>query len=149
MKTKIKEHEGEVVDLKGEVIGKHKGVEFYTIGQRHGFEVKAMTNKSEPLFVVSKDKKSNQLVVGEKDKLFRDSFEVDGWSFIREGYELTRKVRNHATLLVRIRHGGKLVEGRVNGKRVQLNKKVFGVASGQVAALYRQEECLGGGVIKG
>ena len=150
LKTRVKEHEGEVVSLRGKVIGKHKGVEFYTIGQRHGFEVKVKTNKSEPMFVVSKDKKKNQLVVGEKSELLRNSFEVEKWSFIGKANGQGQ------SLSVRIRHGGKLVKCKVKGNKVKLGEKVFGVAPGQVAVLYRKTvgtdptvfECLGGGVIK-
>ena len=39
LKERINEHEGDVVDINGDIIGRHKGVEFYTIGQRHGFDV--------------------------------------------------------------------------------------------------------------
>jgi tRNA-uridine 2-sulfurtransferase len=143
LKTKIKEHEGEVVDMKGKLVGKHKGYQFYTIGQRHGFEVKVESNESKPFFVVSKDKNKNRLVVGEKKELLRDSFEVDEWNWIGE------ENGQGPSLSVRIRHGGKLVEGRVEGNKVRLKEKVFGVAPGQVAVLYRGEKCLGGGVIKG
>ena len=160
LKTRIKEHEGEVVNLKNKVIGRHKGYEFYTVGQRHGFEVVVKTSESKPLFVVSKDKKKNRLVVGEKKELFRDSFEVEKWSFIGKKFEVT-----NLEFLVRIRHGGKLVKcvvepcipARGETLRVSLKERVFGVAPGQVAVLYKKTvgtvptvfECLGGGVIGG
>ena len=151
LKTRIKEHKGEVVDLKGKVIGKHKGVEFYTVGQRHGFEVRQTSSSSRPLFVVSKDKKKNQLTVGEKKDLLRDRFEMEEWSSVR-----TINLQGQ-TLKARIRHGGKLVKCEVDGSKVKLKEKVFGVAPGQVAVIYRKTvgtvptvfECLGGGVIKG
>ena len=53
-----------------------------------------------------------------------------------------------AGLRVRIRHQGELTGCRVLGKTVKLKKLVEGVASGQVAVIYRGEECLGGGVIE-
>ncbi len=149
LKTRIKEHRGEVVDVDGKVIGEHKGIEFYTIGQRHGFEVRQTSAESKPLFVVKKDKDKNQLVVGEKKELLRDSFEVEGWSLIGKD-SLKGK-----GLKMRIRHGGKLVDCEVKGNRVSLKEKVFGVAPGQVAVIYlplevnRDYMCLGGGVIKG
>jgi tRNA-uridine 2-sulfurtransferase len=164
LKTRIEEHEGKIVDLKEKVVGKHKGVEFYTIGQRHGFQVMVETNESKPLFVVSKESESNRLVVGEKDKLLRDSFEVDGWSLFSGDCRHLSPLRfglkakaSRTDLFVRIRHGGKLVKGKVDENKVKLKEKVFGVAPGQVAVLYRKTvgtvptvfECLGGGVIKG
>lgn len=144
VKKRIKPHEGEVVNIKGKVIGRHKGVEFYTIGQRHGFDTNAKCKgqNAKPLYVVSKNIKNNRLVVGERKGLLRDSFEVEEWSWI-----------NHQSLIIdhqlhcRIRHGGRLVSCRIDGNRVKLKEKVFGVAPGQVAVLYRGEECLGGGMI--
>ena len=152
LKTRIKECKGEVIDAKDKVIGKHKGVEFYTIGQRHGFEVKQTSSNSKPMFVVNKDKGKNRLVVGEKKDLLRDSFEVEEWSWIGRKFEVT-----NLEFFVRIRHGGKLVGCEVIGNKVKLKEKVFGVAPGQVAVLYQETEgcdptvfeCLGGGVIKG
>jgi len=162
LKTRIKEHEGEVVDKKGRLIGKHKGHEFYTIGQRHGFEVRVKTNESKPLFVVSKNKDKNLLVVGEKGDLMRDEFMV-------QKFEVT-----NLEFLVRIRHGGDIrplksikeirslndihhseIDKRQKTFRVKLKEKVFGVAPGQVAVFYQKMEgcdptvCLGGGVIEG
>ena len=151
LKTRIKEHEGEVVNIEGEVIGKHKGVEFYTIGQRHGFKVRIKTNKSKPLFVVNKNRNRNLLVVGEKQNLMKDGFEVVGWSWIGKENGQGR------ALSVRIRHGGELMKCRVDGNKVKLKERVFGVAPGQVAVLYEKTvgtdsvvfKCLGGGVIGG
>ena len=48
LKERIAEHEGEVVDVRSNVIGKHKGIEFYTIGQRHGFTINSKI-KDQPL----------------------------------------------------------------------------------------------------
>ena len=121
LKTRFKEYKGEVMDMNGMVIGEHKGYEFYTTGQRHGFEVRVKSSESKPLFVVSKDRESNRLVVGEKKDLMRDSFEVGG---IRP-LKLARKLKSRGyspptaiggsneTLRVRIRHGGKLMRCEV------------------------------------
>ena len=133
--------EGEVVDIKGKVIGKHKGVWLYTIGQRHGFEINSRSIRRPRLFVVSKHMEKNRLVVGEKKDLLREGFKVKGWSLIR------RIKLEQENLQIRIRHGGELVNCRVRGKKVELKKKVFGLAGGQAGVVYRGNECLGGGVI--
>lgn len=142
LKRRIKVHEGEVVDKSGKVIGSHSGIEFYTIGQRHGFRVNPRSTSAAPLFVLSKNAKTNQLTVGLKKDLAKKEFLVEKWQWIsRSG------TPRGAVLLFRIRHRGELVKGEIVGKKVKLNKPVFGVAPGQVAVVYDGLECLGGGVI--
>src|SRR3989344_2705709 len=141
LKRRIKPHEGQVIDKKEKVIGTHQGIEFYTIGQRHGFKVNPRSTSSAPLFVVSKKAKKNQLIVGSKQDLAKKEFGVEKWQWI--GGEPAKK----NGLLFRIRHRGELVPGEIIGKKVRLTKTVFGVAPGQVAVVYDGLECLGGGVI--
>ncbi len=141
LKRKIKEHEGEVVDMKGRVIGKHKGFEFYTIGQRHGFVVKQKSSNVGPLYVIRKDKNNNRLVVGSKKDLERKEFKIKDWYWI-DKEDLKGKLQ------CRIRHQGRLIECKINDKEVKLGKFEYGVAEGQVCVVYRGKECLGGGIIK-
>jgi len=141
LKRKIKEHEGEVVDMKGKVIGKHKGFEFYTIGQRHGFVVKQKSAKTKPWYVVRKEVEKNRLVVGNKKDLGRKKFEVGDWHWI-DREDLKGKLQ------CRIRHQGRLIGCEIKGKEVRLNKFEYGVAGGQVCVVYGGKECLGGGIIK-
>jgi len=157
LKRRIKVHKGEVIDKNGKVVGRHDGVEFYTIGQRHGFKVRQVTDKEKALYVVRKDVRNNRLVVGGKKDLERDEFEVEEWSWISSGPTASDlssfKVRplqsQRSDLFVRIRHGGKLVECVIEGERVKLKKKVEGVSEGQVVVVYKGNECFGGGVING
>jgi len=140
LKRRIKEHEGEVVDLKGEVIGKHKGYEFYTIGQRHGFTVHPRSTKVKALYVVKKDAKANRLVVGGKKDLGRREFKVEDWHWIGGK-------RPKGRLLCRIRHQARLIGCEVKGKIVRLDQAEQGVAEGQIGVVYKGKECFGGGVI--
>jgi len=145
VKRKVKEHEGEVIDKEGKIIGSHKGVEFYTIGQRHGFKVKQKSSKMKPLYVISKDQRNNQLVVGDKKDLKRKEFTVERWHWINPNYKL--QITNYK-LQCRIRHKGRLINCKIDDKKVKLNQFEFGVAIGQICVVYCKEECLGGGVIK-
>lgn len=142
LQRKIKIHKGEVIDKAGRVIGSHDGVEFYTIGQRHGFRAAAKTSASQPLFVIQKDIKSNRLIVGNKRDLARKEFEVETWSWISP----VRSLQGRA-LKCRIRHQGRLVSAKIRGKKVVLKQVVDGVAPGQAAVVYCGQECLGGGII--
>jgi len=73
LSKKIKTKKGDVISSTGEVLGKHDGLAFYTIGQRHGFKA-ALEKKgaeSRPLYIVDKKYATNELIVGfENDPLF-------------------------------------------------------------------------------
>lgn len=61
--------EGNIVDTSGKILGRHKGLPFYTIGQRKGINVSSTV----PLYVLKLDTKNNNLIVGTNDELFKDS----------------------------------------------------------------------------
>ena len=100
-------------------------------------------------YVISKDAKSNILVVGEADQAVNDLFEVAAVNLLNPN----RDIEAIKGLYVRIRHGGELIGARVgknaSGLLVEMVKEVRGVAVGQSAVFYDGEgECLGGGVIQ-
>jgi len=147
LKKRLKEKPGNVLDSNGKIIGKHKGMWFYTIGQRGGWEVMPKIQKTlgdlEPMYVISKDVKKNELVVGTKKEGERNSFCVTNFTLIDES----------AITMVRIRHCGELVNASVNklDKKlfVETEKGMFGIAPGQSAVFYSDEgQCLGGGMIE-
>ena len=146
LSERIDEHEGEVVNMGGEVIGKHRGIEFYTIGQRRGFEV----NKyhGEPLYVVRKNKDKNQLVVGSFEDCKRDEFDVEDLHWINE-----KPSKEEFDCLVRVRNLGELMPAEVEFEddgevEVELEEKMFSIAPGQSAVFYKEDTVIGGGVIK-
>ncbi len=150
---KFKDNPGKVMDVNGDVIGKHDGVWFYTIGQRGGWKIlpEAQRKFSEsgvtPVFyIVRKDAKKNILVVAEESLAREDNFEVGEINMI------SKTKWNLKHIKVRIRHGGELISARgeetKEGLLVVLDKPVRGIASGQSAVFYGEDgECLGGGVI--
>jgi tRNA-specific 2-thiouridylase len=124
--------------------GEHDGFWFYTIGQRQGIGL-----AGGPWYVVAKSSSKNIIYISknyyapEKD---RDTFFMDGCKWIA-GEPPKKKA-----LEIKIRHGKHayactinfLPEGRV---KVQLNARDQGIAPGQFAVLYDNNECLGGGII--
>lgn len=145
LKRRLSEKTGNVLNINGEVIGKHKGVPFYTVGQRHGFEVYKYTG--EPVYVISKNAKDNTIVVGSESEAKIREFEVKEISFVSEILE------NENSIMVRIRHLGNLYPAKVsfNGEsaKVLLNEKVFGIAPGQSCVFYSLSgQVLGGGIIQ-
>jgi tRNA-specific 2-thiouridylase len=131
---------GDVVNVQGEVIGKHEGLPFYSIGQRRGFT----TTKVVPYYVIGFHKAKNQLIVGKAGETDRDNFTVHSPTFasdIGEGLDCQ----------VRLRHMGSFYEGRVEKSgdelRVRLTSPQRGITPGQSAVFYKDKVLLGGGVI--
>ncbi|OQX50734.1 tRNA 2-thiouridine(34) synthase MnmA [candidate division CPR3 bacterium 4484_211] len=151
LRQRIKEKEGFVVNAKGQKIGRHKGIWFYTIGQRHGFTINRY--QGTPLYVIDKDIKNNLLIVGKRKEAYRQKFAVEDLSWV-SGRPFTGEC------LIRIRHLGELIPGSIYPDsdlkkdlyHVKLKKAVFAVAPGQSAVFMsppknKRIEVLGGGII--
>lgn len=143
------------------VIGKHRGVGFYTIGQRFG---QGLSAKSEvwqslgfeptvlpPFFVVDKDIRANRLIVGTHEQATAGEFMVGDllWLNDRLTVAALATVKN---LSVRIRHLGELLPVQITKLQttdlvLRLSVPAFGVAPGQAAVFYNGDEILGGGII--
>jgi tRNA-specific 2-thiouridylase len=65
LKREIKEKRGDVLNERGEVIGYHDGVTFFTLGERHGFEITTKTPDEKPYYIIAKDIKKNTLTVSQ------------------------------------------------------------------------------------
>lgn len=155
LKERLGERPGDVVDTKGRKIGEHQGLWFYTIGQRHGFtnsfkEAKSVDGVDKhaipPFYVISKDAKKNQLVVGFGSETYRDVIKIEDLHWINTA------PNNGEDLSVRIRHTGKLLPCNIEITSdklavLHLEDPAQGVASGQSAVFYGNKVCLGGGVI--
>jgi tRNA-specific 2-thiouridylase len=144
IKHHLGEIEGEIVDIdSGDVMGKHPGYYFYTIGQRSGLGL-----GGGPWYVLKKDVKNNIIYISKENKTEseRDKFSVGKFNWI-SGEEPQKK-----SCLVKIRHGSNFyhcdLELNDDGTgNVKLDKPDKGIAPGQFAVFYDDEVCLGGGVI--
>lgn len=135
---------GDLVELEtGKVVGKHDGFWFYTIGQRQGIGL-----SGGPWYVAAKDIEKNIVYISKnyysEDKL-RDECYVKNINWI--SYQSTG-----TDLKVKLRHGPKMhdcmVEELENGElKVKLKSNDQGIAAGQFAVFYKDNRCLGGGII--
>jgi len=143
LERELQPKKGNVLDIERNIIGTHDGVWFYTIGQRHGFNVASYHQK--PLYVVSKDADTNTLVVGQREDVKRETFEVSDLHWINK-----KPTKKH--LRVRVRHLGQFYDCKINEKdnsiTVEAEESIFAVAPGQSAVFYDAETCLGGGIIQ-
>lgn len=136
----------------GKTAGKHNGAHFYTIGQRKGLNV---GGTKEPLFVIATDVVNNIVYTGEgqshpglhRKGLFISSDEIH---WIRPDMEMA--AGEYRDYMVRIRYRQPLQRARLfareNGYYIIFEKPQRGMAPGQFAAWYDNEELLGSGVIK-
>lgn len=136
--------EGTVVTSKGVVVGRHDGVAFYTIGQRHGLGI----GGGVPYYIAEKDVVTNTLVVSEHPDdpvLYKKGILVDHLNWVADFREGRCEVR------IRYRQSkvpALLTKEKENDRvRLLFDVPQRGVAPGQSAVFYHQEKLLGGGVI--
>jgi len=134
------DQEGEVVNDQGEVIGKHKGYMHYTIGKRRGFSV---YGAHDPHYVKAIKPKSNQVVVGTRDQLQANKFNLKQVNLFKPLEEFD------ATVKVRYRTQAVPCSVTIDGDqgKVVLHESVFGLAYGQVAVFYEGDRVIASGVI--
>lgn len=137
---------GSMETMEGETVGKHDGLMYYTIGQRHGLGI---GGAGDPWFVIGKDLKRNVLYVGQgfdNEKLYSDSIIADKVSWVSkapgETFECTAKFRyrqpdNKVTVTL-------LENGQA---KVTFHSPIRAVTPGQAVVFYDGEVCLGGGTI--
>jgi tRNA-specific 2-thiouridylase len=129
------EQPGEIVDLDGRVLGRHRGVVHFTVGQRRGIEI---GGQKEPLYVVRIQPEQARIVVGPRRALAVEAMRVADWNWLGEDQrEVGAKVRSLAPA----------VRARRDGEWVHFVQAEYGVAPGQAAVLYDGTRLLGGGWI--
>ncbi len=133
---------GYLVDKNGGIIGKHKGVPFYTIGQRQGLGIA----KGYPLYVTQINAENNQITVGSREDACKDDFLVKDVHFLNEPFK--KKVE----INVKIRYNHKeshalayLIKGKL---RICFREPQFAITPGQSAVFYQKDTVLGGGIIE-
>ncbi|MCU5746435.1 tRNA 2-thiouridine(34) synthase MnmA [Staphylococcus sp. SQ8-PEA] len=138
---------GDMRTLDGELKGKHSGLMYYTIGQRHGLGI---GGDGDPWFVVGKNLQDNVLYVGQgfhNEALYSDYLIASDVSFvnpvdIKNGFKCTAKFRyrqKDTEVFVQ--------QVSPNSIRVSFNEPVRAITPGQAVVLYEGEVCLGGATI--
>lgn len=146
---------GDVLDSAGTLIGRHDGATFYTLGQRHGFEVTAQSPNTEPLYVVAKDVTRNTITVAPRvddtSKRVAQSVYLTDINWINRVPESCQL--SAVSLQGRFRYRQPLVPMTIDTEETGNIRVTFGepqayVPTGQSLVLYDGDECLGGGVIE-
>ena len=135
---------GNFIDKQGNILGKHKGYPFYTIGQRKGLDV----TFGKPVYVTAIDPETNTVVLGDETDLHRQTMMVgkvnlQKYSQLEPGMESVTKIRYRDAGTPSL-----LFQQNSNEVEVRFLEEAKGVAPGQSAVFYEGDDVIGGGIIQ-
>ena len=145
---------GDIVDVKGNILGQHNGIIDYTIGQRKGIGVggrKGVEDKDSKLYVIELDSHQNRVIVGPKEYLKCKEIEINECNWITSKFK-----KINTEVLVKLRNSSEPIPGKINVdleagySALYFDQPQYGVSTGQAAVIYNPEDeaqVLGGGWI--
>ena len=136
---------GDILDIEGNVVGKHDGIINFTIGQRKGIGI---SNK-EPFYVVSINAKRNEVIVGNREALAIKKIYLNNLNILSD------VEKHNDNLFIKVRSTGKLLKAKANlnntTAEINLNEIETGISPGQACVFYSKnqlgDKVLGGGWI--
>lgn len=143
-----KDFTGSINHIEGKALGRHKGIYYFTYGQRAGLGV----SWREPLYVLSIDEKTNSVIVGEKKYLPKSVFVASSLNWFIALEKLSKKNKRMDKLFVKIRYNSKFYKCEIIPGRekitVSLMEEADAVTPGQVAVFYDKDIVIGAGIIE-
>ncbi len=140
--SKIKPKKGNIVNSKGQIMGKHTGLYNYTIGQRKGLGISNPT----PLFVLGFNKEKNEVIVGEEKELYKKEITVTNINLL-----LIDDIEEEIEVNVKTRYSSIEAKAKIhkegNNIKVIFNEEQRAITPGQSAVFYVDDIVLGGGKI--
>jgi len=145
---------GDIVDIKGNILGQHNGIIDYTIGQRKGIGIggrKGVEDKDTILYVIELDPYKNQVIVGPKEYLKCKEIVINECNWITDNPQKMK-----SKVWVKLRNSSDPVSGKINvdletgSSALLFDEPQYGVSTGQAAVVYNPEDTehvLGGGWI--
>ncbi|MCX6807115.1 MAG: tRNA 2-thiouridine(34) synthase MnmA [Candidatus Berkelbacteria bacterium] len=152
LKEFIKFKSGPILDLKGAMVGEHRGLPLYTIGQRKGIiglNLKRSylwkKGKTPPLYVVKLDNTNNSLIIGEEQDLYQKELLVEKINWILGVQPQTKRIG------ARVRYGHPITMAQIHSQgrrlKVKFTQPIRAITPGQSIVFYLNDELLGGGII--
>ena len=139
----IKPKEGNIVNSKGEILGKHTGLYNYTIGQRKGLGI----SYSVPLFVLGFNSSKNEVIVGEEKELYKKEIIVTDINLL-----LVDEINEEMEVEVKTRYSSKVAKAKIkqegNKIKVKFLEPQRAITPGQSAVFYIDDIVVGGGKIE-
>ncbi len=143
--SEIKPKIGNIVNSKGEILGKHTGLYKYTIGQRKGLGISYKV----PLFVIGFNPLKNEVIVGEESELYKKEIEVSDINLL-----LVNEIKDWIEVDVKTRYSSKFAKAKIKQDDNDKSKIIIifdepqkSITPGQSAVFYIDDIVLGGGKI--
>jgi tRNA-specific 2-thiouridylase len=139
---------GPIVDGAGRVLGEHRGLPFYTVGQRSRLGIRPDRPDAVPLYVLELDPAANRVVVGALAELRRSRLTAGECRWVSGvppagGTEVQAQLRAHGRA-----HPGEVVAADGRSLEVRFPEPAAQVSPGQAVVLYRGDEVIGGGMVE-
>ncbi len=147
LKKRVEPKPGELMHVDGRVLGTHKGIEFFTIGQRRGLGIAPDSPSTERLFVTSVDADTGRVYLGPEDALYNSDVHIDGVNYVGGNPPSTPV---HVT--AKIRYNGQdasavLSPGAAGEAELRFEEPQRAATPGQAAVFYEGDRVLGGGYV--
>jgi tRNA-specific 2-thiouridylase len=154
---------GKIMHIDGRKVGEHKGIIHYTIGQRKGLGIGGgVSENNEPLYVIAIKPEENQVIVGPKEALARDTLHINECNWLFDKEDSRRSLANtqddttiSIQIMVKFRSVMKptpailQINNETNTAKIYLETPQYGIAKGQAAVCYINDRMIGGGWIIG
>ncbi len=134
---------GNILDVDGEVIGQHRGLAYYTIGQRQGLGLSASGRR----YIVKLDPANNTVILGERDLLFLTRLRAGNLTWI-SGNAPSQTEQISAKIRYRAPESPVKISFNDNYCEVEFEQPQWAITPGQSVVFYRGDEVLGGGIIE-
>ena len=147
IKDRVAAVPGDIVDMEGRVVAQHKGIEFFTVGQRRGLGLVQTKVDEQPQFVIRLEPEANRVVVGPEEFLYQDSM----WAS-RVNYVLGQPPAQPVNVAVKIRYKSDdapaVLHPGKDGALVRFDQPQRAITPGQAAVFYQGDVLIGGGIIE-
>lgn len=136
--------EGNFIDKKGKILGKHKGIVYYTIGQRKGLNL----SLGKPGYVTEIRAKTNEIVIGDESDIFFKNAIIDNVNIVsgeklKDGYRVQAKIRYQVNVF-----DATIFNINENSLKVVFDEPQRAITKGQSLVFYDGDILLGGGIIR-
>jgi len=136
-------HAGNIIDVEEKVLGVHKGIPFYTIGQRRGLGISA----NEPLYVIEIRKNTNEIMVGPRNSLYKKELDAINCNWIKFK-RLNKPIKAKAQIRYNSKSSDCIILPQSFGIKVVFANPQKGVTPGQSVVFYDADYVIGGGIIQ-